>query len=492
MSTSSVSSGSTIDVNSIVNNLMKVESRPLQVVSTKISAANVSISAMGEIKSLADAAFTAVSGIEDQIFLAGKAVSVGDGSVVKASVTSPSLAGVGEVTIENTRMAAVQRSTFSGFTSITEAMGVGNGSLTIDINAGSTLLSSGDSPVSLAIDLQGKTLAEVRDEVNENEDLRGKVRAVLVNTGTGNNPWVLQLVGSTTGSNASFSAVWSADDDVDGGITSTDGGLTVGSGPTFNAAGTGANPIPVNARATINGIVIESQTNVFTDAAPGLRLEILKASPAGTTALVSDNRGELQAKVKRFASAYSDLLAKIATATKPGSDSSKPGPLAGNSGVLALSSRLSFAYGQGITLAGGRAWSNSEGSPALDINGNPIPIRWSQLGLSVQRDGSVSLNESELAAALSGPLGQSMLLGFSSSIKTTLGTFRGGTGSLTTTIQAMQSTVSSLKNDQDKIQDRLERTRTSLIAKYSALDAKLSQMSQLRSNLSSALAGLSA
>lgn len=85
-----------------------------------------------------------------------------------------------------------------------------------------------------------------------------------------------------------------------------------------------------------------------------------------------------------------------------------------------------------------------------------------------------------------------MMLGFSSTIKTSLDSFRGGGGSLSTTIQAMQTTISSLRNDQDKIQDRLQRTRTSLVAKYAALDAKLTQMNQLSGNLRSALAGLSA
>jgi flagellar capping protein FliD len=85
-----------------------------------------------------------------------------------------------------------------------------------------------------------------------------------------------------------------------------------------------------------------------------------------------------------------------------------------------------------------------------------------------------------------------MLLGFSSSIKSTLDSFRGGGGSLSTTIQAMQTTVSSLRTDQEKIQDRLQRTRTNLVAKYAALDAKLAQMSQLSTNLRSALAGLTA
>jgi len=113
MSTSSVTSGSMIDVNSIVNSLMQIEARPLQVVQTKISAANVSISAMGEVKSLVDSAFSAISSIEDQLVLSSKSASVADGTVVKATVTASSLAGVGEISIEVTQTAAVQRSTFS-------------------------------------------------------------------------------------------------------------------------------------------------------------------------------------------------------------------------------------------------------------------------------------------------------------------------------------------------------------------------------------------
>ncbi|NBY53983.1 MAG: hypothetical protein EBQ48_01265, partial [Betaproteobacteria bacterium] len=189
---------------------------------------------------------------------------------------------------------------------------------------------------------------------------------------------------------------------------------------------------------------------------------------------------------------YSALLLKVKDVTRPATDTVKAGALAGNSGVLGLSSRLFSAYVEGIKLSSDRTWVKSDGTAAVDQLGKPLPIRWSQLGLSVQRDGSVSLDEAELTAALSGPLGQSMLLGFSSSVRTALNTFRGSSGSLTTTIQAMQTTVSSLKTDQDRIQDRLQRTRTSLIAKYAALDSKLSQMSQLKSNLSSALAGLSA
>jgi len=492
MSTSSVTPGSMIDVNSIVNNLMQFEARPLQMTQTKISAANVSISAMGEVKSLVDSAYSAIDMIEDQLRLASKFVAVADNTVIKASVMTSSLAGVGSVTAENTTTASVQRSTFSGFAAIDQSMGGGIGTLSIDIATGSSLLKSDEDPVSLSFDLQGKTLAELRDEINADESLSGKLKAVLINTGIGSSPWVLQLVGTKTGSLASFTATWSADDSVHAGITSADGGSTPGTGPLIDAAGTGANPTPDNASATINGVRVESQTNVFENVVPGIRFEVLKASLTGTTVNITDSRNDLQSKIKSFANAFSDLLLKVKTLTKPGSDSEKAGALAGNSGVLGLSSRLFSAYVEGITLSSGRSWSRPDGTPALDSRGNPLPIRWSQLGLSVQRSGSISLDESTLSSALTGSLGESMLLGFTSSIRSTLATFRGSTGSISTTLQAMQTTVSSLRQDQEKIQDRMQRTRTSLIAKYSALDAKLSQMNQLSGNLKSALAGLSA
>lgn len=489
MSTSSVSGGNMINVQGIVSQLMAIEQQPLTTVSQRISAANVSISAMGEVRSRLDAAYAAAAAMENSMMLTGKSVSGGDATIVKASITTSGQAGVGEVTITNTQLARSQRSTFSGFSSATLEMGSGTGSLQIVADAGSSLVADGESAFSVSIDLAGKTLTQIRDAINDNEALSGKVSAALVNTGVGSNPWLLQISGVGLGASASFTATWTADDSVDGEITSIDGGETLGSGPAYNAAGTGARAAR-NAQAEINGVIVQSESNSFSQAVPGIKVELLKESEAGTTLTVSDNRSELQSRVRQFASSVSDLLTKLRDLTKPGTADSKAGPLAGNSGVLSLTSQLLASYSQGIKLSEGRAWLNTDGTEALDANGNARSLSFSRLGVSITRQGILSVNESELSSALASDLGSRLLLGFSSTIKDTLSAYRGSTGTVQNTIQTMQLNLSNLRSRQSDIQEKLERTRTTLLSRYAALDAKLTQMSQLNSSVSNALASL--
>lgn len=487
-----------IDVNSLVNSLMQVEQRPLQAVASRISAVNTNISAMGQVRSLVDSAFSAASAMQDSLTLSGKSVTVSDEALLKASVSNPEQAGTGIFSVSNVVLAQTQRTTFSGFNSASTRMGVGTGTLTIDVASSSSLLGSGDEALSVELNLSDKSLTELRDAINSDTQLKSKVRASLVNTGVGANGWVLMLTGLKTGENATFTASWAADDPVDGVLTSTDGGETLGDDPTKDRSTTtngvvtyldGARPA-ANASAVIDGVPVQSETNVFTTAAPGLRIEMLKASTAVATLTVSDNRGEIQSRMKTFVTRFSDLLKKLSDFTKPGTADSKGGPLAGNSGVLSLSSGLLLAYTQGITLGGNRYYTRSDGTPALNANGSPLPVLWAQLGMSVSRDGSISVNESALSSALSGDLGDLLMQGFTSAVKSTLENYRGSSGTLQLSLQTMQRNLKGLRDSQSDLEERLQRTRASLVAKYAALDAKLVGMSQLSRNVQSALAGL--
>lgn len=505
MSTGSVSSGGMIDVNTLVNSLMQVEQRPLQAVATRISAANTNISAMGQVRSLVDSAFSAASAVQDSMTLSGKSVSVSDTSLFNVSVSDSTQAGIGAFTISDVVLAQAQRNTFSGFRSASVDMGAGTGSLTIAIEPPSSLLGDDDEPLSVEISLSERSLTEVRDAINNDETLQSKVRASLVNTGVGDNGWILMITGQKTGASATFTATWDAEDAVDGALTSTDGGTTLGSDPVKDRSVSstqsgqtvvsyldGARPVPTNASATIDGVTVQSETNVFSTASAGLKIEALKASTTGATVTVADNRAEIQSRVKTFVTRFSDLLKKLAELTKPGSADSKAGPLAGNSGVLGLSSGLLMAYNQGITLSENRSYTRSDGTAALDTSGSPLPVLWSQLGLSVNRDGTLSVNESTLNSALSGDLGGLLMQGFTSAVKDTLGNYRGSSGTLQLSIQTMQRNLKSLRDSQSDLEQRLERTRAGLVSKYAALDAKLTQMAQLNRNVQSSLSGLSA
>ena len=126
------------------------------------------------------------------------------------------------------------------------------------------------------------------------------------------------------------------------------------------------------------------------------------------------------------------------------------------------------------------------------IGGASSPLSWSSLGVKMARDGTLTVDSSQLRSTLSSGLGDAMRKGFSSDLTSVLNAFRGTTGGLQGTIQTIELSLSSLKSRQSELEDRIERTRQGLVKKYSALDAKLVQMNQMSTNVRSALAGLSA
>jgi len=99
MATSAVSGGSMIDVNSIVNGLMKIESLPLTKIQDKIDSTSVSISSMGELRSKVDSVYSKLQAIENPFFLGDKKASVADSTIASVSVSSGVLAKQGSVSV---------------------------------------------------------------------------------------------------------------------------------------------------------------------------------------------------------------------------------------------------------------------------------------------------------------------------------------------------------------------------------------------------------
>ena len=306
------------------------------------------------------------------------------------------------------------------------------------------------------------------------------MRADLVNTGVGTTPWVLVLTGAQTGSSASFNV-------------------------SYESAAVSAFQPAQSAEALIGGITVKSETNVFKEAVPGVRVELLKArtmngvtasAEVGAVLTVSDNKTEITSKVNALASSFSALVQKIRTLSAPGSNTTKPGPLASNAGVLGLSSGVMSAYSLGFRLSTPGVVTETDGralGQTVDVSGvSYTQLSWAQLGLELGRDGNVTLDSARLNEALSGKVGEAMVGGFTSNLKSVLDSFRGVSGSIQNVLENMKSNVNSLKSDAEKAQARIDRLRTTYTAKYAALDSKLVSMRQQSSNVQSALAGLRA
>lgn len=513
MSTSAVgSSGQMIDVNGIVSGLMAIEQRPLVAIKSKVSATQVSVSSMSEVKGLVDAAYSAASSLNSAALLNGKSAASSSDALVKVSVTDSSLAGTATIPIRPVELARAQRSTLAGFSSATTVLpSVGDdgtsrfGTLTIGIPSGSSLLSDGDGDgvgdafSSVSITMGGKTLTEIRDDVNS--QLAGKVTASIINTGSSPVNYVLVLSGAKTGADADFTIALD-DATVDARAQS---GLLIGSMLAAQASQSTGNTVSADLSydaaaddayaelysGTGAEITVRSASNAFSNVIPGLRFELMKkpvaGDPVSATVTVSENTAEIESKLTSFASSFSDLIKRLRVLTAPGTDEKKAGPLASNAGVLSLTSSLLTSYSKGLTFSDGRTYTTASGNVVGAVNS---PLSWSSLGLKMARDGTVSLDTGELRSTLASGLGDSLRQGFEGDLISVLNSFRGANGGLQGTIQTIELSLSSLKTRQSEIESRIERTRQGLVKKYAALDAKLVQMNQMSTNVRSALAGL--
>jgi len=513
MSTSALTgSGSVIDVRGIVDKLMQIESKPLTAARQRVGAVNVSISAMSEVKALVDKVASSAKAMEDSLMLAGRSVASSDAALVKASVSNPVLSSPGTITVSNTLLAKAQRTAFAGFASSATVFGQGYGELRVR-SVSSDFGSIADQSITLA----GKTLEDIRNGINSGA-LGGKITASIVNTGDPALGFVLVLTGAKTGTTATFDATWHDaqdinNDGIDDDRLNYNGSLVSGrssayvnpreSNPITGASdGAPLNQAAADAQATVNGIRLRSKQNTFTDAVPGLSFDILKSDSNGSaTVTVSDNKSALKDRLKAFAADFTAFNRRLSALTQPGSQNQKPGALSGNSGILSLGLSLYSAYTQGFavkppTHSGTFTWG-------ADVSNAPTAVPtlpWSLLGLEWTREGSVTVNESVLNAAIDGTtriagvdrrLGDEMLVGFTSGIREALNGFRGVDGTIQSSINILQTNRDRISSQATDRESRLERTRKSLLAKYASLDSRLASMSQLGANVRSALSALS-
>jgi flagellar hook-associated protein 2 len=473
MSTSGIGgSGTMIDVQGIVSKLMTIEQRPLVGVQGRIKSAETSVSAMGQLMSSVDSLYTAATAIQDRSMLSSKSAASSDASLAKVVVSDSAQAPTGSYEFEAFSFARAQRSVFygAGVDAVSDAT-VNRGNERLRIYT--TSASSSYGALDVTLDFSGASLNQIRDEINNNAELKGKVSASVVRRADSSGAqldYVLVLNGSLTGSDAAFSADWTV---FSGAAMTVD--VPAGSGLGAYGAQTASNAV-----AKINGVFVGSNTNTFANAIPGLSIEALKKTSSSSSGLVSitvgDSRNSLRSKLQAFATALSDFNKKSAELTKSGTTSTAPGPLASNSAVLSITAAISSSYSSGFTL-------NSQ--PGTNYY-------WSYLGLDMGRDGSVSFDGSKLDQALdsSQSFAASLLSGFSSTVYSTVASLRGSAGSIQSGLDSMRTNLSTLRSDETTLKSKLEARQKLLLAQYAALDSKLVTMGQKRANVANALAGL--
>ena len=459
---SSAGIGSGLDVNSIVTKLMAVEQQPLTKLQQTGQNLQAELSVFGQMQSGVSQLRDAAKALYDPTTYQLTSASSSDPSSVSAATTASAVPGIYSVGVS--QLAASQSVVSAPGLFADSTATVGSGSLTIRLgtwSAGAFTAKPGSSDVTVAI-AATDTLADVRDKINA---ANAGVTAALVTDSSGTR---LALQSSTTGLDNGF-RVQVADDD---GANADAAGLSRLAYDPQNGAGqltlaqSAANTI-----ATINGISVSTETTALTNVIDGMTFNLNKVTTGNVAINVSRNADAVKSKINAFVTAYNQLNSFLSTETAYDPTTKTAAPLQGDPTTESIDTRLHSILAQ----TGGTS---------------TVFQTFSSLGIQLQKDGSLKVDDAKLSNALlnlpdvakalgnldaTTPANNGLAKKFSDwtdSLLNTGGTLPGKTTSLKSEIDANQK-------DQDAMQSRLNDIQARLQAQYSALDSQMSQTNAL-------------
>lgn len=357
---SSLGTGSGLDLNTLLTNLMTAERSPLVALQSKATSYQTRLTSLGSMKSALFSLQTATAGLmpgSTQTALAKfstYSASVADTSVATASMTSGAVAGSYSLNVTNVASAQQLSKSFS-------ALSVPTGAGTLAIKVGTA------SAVDVAI-AAGSTLANVATAINNSS---AGITATVVNDGTSDHLLMtakdsgvantIAITGSGTG--------WGVFDRIAGGSTSTpSGGWTATD--------------PASALLTVNGIAVTSASNTLTTAVSGVTLNLVKAG-ATTLTVNKDSKASLTTALNAFVTAYNTANTTMTTLGAYDPTTKAAGALQGDSTLRIAQSQL---RGQ---LFGLSAQQISKSAPAVPATAGSLSI---QVGTSAAVNVAIAAN----------------------------------------------------------------------------------------------------
>jgi flagellar hook-associated protein 2 len=441
----------TLDVNSLVTQLMTVESQPLVALQGKESKLQSKISAYGQVQG-------AMSTLESAL---GKLRSANTFSAVSPTVSGTSVTALassgsgtaGSYTVAVTELARAQSSASVAMAANTT------------LAAGSLTLTRGGTTVTINTGGTGQptTLTELRNAINADTTL--KVRASLVADGG----QMRLVLNSESGAANAFTV------DATGGLA----------GFAFTTPQTA-----LDASYSVNGLPLTSTSNTVTDVVGGVTMT-LATTGTSTVSVASDTKGIGDA-VKAFVDAYNGLNSKIKSLTAYDATTKTGAVLNGESALRRAQSQLRSIMGSSMTT-----------STSGDYK------QLSSIGVQFQRDGTLSLNSTTFEAALKADPDKVARLfttgsttvssseyeddagyGFAVRLKGVLSSMLDSEGLLGARKDGLNSQLDRMKDQESRMQSQLALKQARLVQQYSALNAQLQTMGQASSALSGALASL--
>lgn len=462
MAISSAGIGSGLDVNSIVSQLVALEKQPLKALQSRATKLQTQMSTMGQIQSqmatLQDAAANLGS------VLGWKGVTASSSNTAAIGVTATSAAVPASFNVDVTALAKAQSlalPTGGGALALpTATEQLGYGSLSIQVGT--------QTPVTVTIDDGKGTLTDIAAKINATTGVG--VTATVINDASGKQNLLIRS--NSTGTAGAFT------------ITATEGtggSISVPSNLSRLSFGPGGNAMvstqaAQNAAISINGVAASSSTNTFKDVVPGVTLNVAQLTTQTAEVKVSRDTETISKTLQTFITAYNALNSSLADATKYDAATQAAGPLQGDSVVTGLANALHRLVGSKM----------NTGSSYTTL---------SEVGVTAQLGGALTLDSSKFSAAMASDLDnlQKLFTAYNGSTDTNgfglrVKDFAKGLLSVTGTVSgksaALQKAIDNNTKEQSKVNDKAALFETRLKKQYTALDAKMAQLTALNSYVS--------
>ena len=438
--------GSGFDTIGIVTALVNAEKAPKQSQITKQQTVTTTqLSAVGTVKVALETYRTAIAKLNNVSSFNGLAASSSDDKISK--VTIDDKASSGKYALDVTQLATASKITSKVFEGGTSA--VVNSSETA---ATLTLSQSGDDyDVTIPA---GATMQQTRDAINSQLQSKG-ISANVLSDANGSR---LVISSQTTGKG-------------------TD--ITI-SGNSELATGYDAGKPPVNAEYTIDGIAMESSSNKVTAAISGVSLELLDTK--ASTITVASNTTTLKTSVQSFVTAYNALLTTINTQTK----------------VTATGDAATTTSGALTGDASMRQLVNGIRNELLQNTGSSSVGNLSQMGISTdQKTGLLTLDDTKWNAAVATANGPAEIAkvftgdtGLVARMTKATASYVGSSGLLASRASDLNTKLTDLTTQQADLDRRMDSLKSTLSAKYTAMDTLIAQMNASSSSIMTTLNSL--
>ncbi|MES2104165.1 MAG: flagellar filament capping protein FliD [Pseudomonadota bacterium] len=382
----SVSATGSINVASIVSQLMTVEAQPLQLLQIKEASYTAKLSAYGSLSGALSAFQSSLISLGDSSKYSALSATASDSTILSATASSGATAGTYNINVS--QLAQAQSLAAAGQASSTATIGSGaattvtfefggisGGTLNADgTYSGASFTEDGTKGAgTITIDSSNNSLQGIKDAINK---AGLGVTASIVSDGSAS-PNRLVLTSTTTGQTSSMKIAVSGDAAIQGLLA-------------YDPAGTqnlSQKTVGQDAKVNISGIDITSPTN---DVSGAIQAVTVSATKIGTSSLtLAADTSSVTSSLSAFVKAYNDLNTTISGLTQAGTQSgglgtapTGGGPLVGDATTRNIQNSIRKIFTTNV--------------PGL----NGSLTNFSQIGITFQADGTLSLDSSKLSSVL--------------------------------------------------------------------------------------------